>query len=958
VRVGVHTGEVLLGGGVAAVGNVRGMAVNVAARMEQTAPLGEMRISHDTYRLIRGVFDVEVQPQIEVKGLAHPLVTYLVRRAKPRAFRIATRGIEGIETRMVGRSAELEHLQDAFRRVCSERNPQNVLVVADAGLGKSRLLYEFANWSETRPEAFYLFQGRANPQTESQPFALLRDILAWRFQIADGDSMQAAKEKLEAALVPLLGADDGDEIARAHAHVLGHLIGLDYADSRYVKGIQEDGKQIRDRGFHAAAQLFRRLASRDGMPIVMQLDDIHWADDGSLSFLSYLGKVNHDVPMLTVGLTRPSLFERRNEPIFADALRIDLTPLDGSSSDMLVDELLRKLPEIPHSLRELITRGAEGNPFYAEELIKMLVDEGAIETSGDSWRIRPDQLESSHVPKTLTGVIQARLDSLLPAEKLALQQASVIGSIFWDRALAAIDPGAPAALRALERRELIVARPEAGFEGVREYAFRHHLLHHVTYGTVLKRNRRRFHGAAAAWLAGLGGARANDFLGTTAEHFSESGDNASACEYFARAAEHATRRFSLEAATLYLEQALAHLEGDELEQRWRLFDLRERVLRMQGKRAEQRNAIDSLQEVADALNDDRRRADVAWRRSTIAGRTGDFRASASEAQSAWALAERAEDVPLSLRAQQRLAIARCVLGDPVAGKALAQGGLTAARAHGLRQVEASFLNALCFIAVALNDVNANLELTQQELSIHRESANLQAEALVLSNLGVAWGLLGARRQARDCLEESLRKMNEVGNRQSMPYSLLGLSQISLHEGDFQAAMDHAQSAYDTAMKMQDARAQVSALCALGNSHLSMGTAAAGDSAFDRAATLAVEKGSVPALDATAGRAVALVALGKAREALRIIEDLLTHLATTGTLQNTDTPALVRLRCYQVLERNDDPRAVGVLAQAHAELQATAATITDETLRGGFLKNIPEHREIAALWNACNPRSGD
>ena len=951
LRVGVHTGDVLLGGGVAAEGNVRGMAVNIAARMEQSAPMGAMRISHDTYRLIRGVFDVEVQPPIEVKGLDHALVTYVVRRAKPRAFRIATRGIEGVETRMIGRVGELQLLQDAFLRLCRERRPENILVVAEAGLGKSRLLYEFANWSETRPEVFYLFQGRANAQTQTQPFGLLRDVLAWRFQIADDDSMQIAKHKFEEALVPLLAVGDGADMAQAHAHVLGHLIGLDFADSRHVRGIQDDGKQIRNRGFHAAAQMFRRIAAPNGTPIVLQLDDLHWADDGSLDFLSYLDRANHDVPMMVLGLTRPSLFERRAELPFADAQRIDLAPLDNSSSQRLVEELLRKLPKIPDSLRELVARGAEGNPFYMEELIKMLVDEGAIETGGDSWMFHSNQLESSHIPKTLTGVLQARLDSLQPAEKLALQQASVIGSVFWDQALAAIDPPAPAALRALEWRELIVAHPDAGLEGVREYAFRHHLLHHVTYNTVLRRSRREFHGAAARWLAGLRGARANDFLGATAEHFSEAGDNASACEYYARAAEHAALRFALEGAMLYVEQAMARLEAHNLLLRWRLLDIRERALLMQGNRAEQRKAIDALQEVADAMNDDGRRADVAFRRSNIAGRTGDFRASEREAREAWALADRAGDVALSLRAQQRLAIAQCLLGDPVAGKALALSGLAAARTHGLRRAEAQFLNALCFIAVALNDVVANLELTEQELLIHRELANAQSECSALSNLGMAWILLGERTQARRYLEESIKRMDEVGNRQTMPFSLAGLSQLSLHERKPEAAVEYAQSALNTAVQMQDARAQASALCALGNAHLALGLLSAAASEFERAAALAATMGMPLAPDATAGRACVCIENGDSSGAVGMIEGLLSYLAAKGTLEGAEAPALVRLRCYHVLKYNDDPRAADVLAQVHAELQTTAAKLTDETLRRGFLDNIPEHREIMALWSA-------
>ena len=152
VRVGVHTGGVLLSGGVGAEAGIRGMPVNVAARMEQTAPAGTLRISHATYRHVRGVFDVEPQPPMVVKGVDEPVATYLVCGAKPRAFRVPTRGIEGVETRMIGRDAELARLQEAFTSLYAERRLAIVTVVAEAGVGKSRLLYEFDNWTETRPE--------------------------------------------------------------------------------------------------------------------------------------------------------------------------------------------------------------------------------------------------------------------------------------------------------------------------------------------------------------------------------------------------------------------------------------------------------------------------------------------------------------------------------------------------------------------------------------------------------------------------------------------------------------------------------------------------------------------------------------------------------------------------------------------------------------------------------------
>jgi predicted ATPase len=173
--------------------------------------------------------------------------------------------------------------------------------------------------------------------------------LAWRLQIADSDSMGVAKAKIEHGVAPLFEADDGSDMAQSHAHLLGHLIGLDFADSAHVRSIQDDGKQIRNRGFHAAAQMFRRLAAQDETPIVLLIEDLHWADDGSLDFLDYLTQVNRDVPMMVLGVTRPTLFERRNGGSVSAGIytRIELNPLDKSSSRLLANELLKKLPEIP-----------------------------------------------------------------------------------------------------------------------------------------------------------------------------------------------------------------------------------------------------------------------------------------------------------------------------------------------------------------------------------------------------------------------------------------------------------------------------------------------------------------------------------------------------------------------------------------------------------------------------------
>jgi class 3 adenylate cyclase len=961
VRVGLHTGGVLLGGGVDAEGSIRGIAVHIAARMEQTAPAGGLRVSQDTYRQVRGVFDVEPQPPIDVKGLAAPVVTYLVQRVKPRAFRVATRGIEGVETRMVGRDAELAELQDAFMRRYEQGGLEIVLVSAEAGIGKSRLLYEFQNWAESRAEQFLLFQGRAHPQTPSQPYGLLRDILAWRMQITDGDTMDVARRKLEQGIAPLFVADDGDEMALAHAHLVGHLIGLDFADSPHVRGIRDDPRQIRNRGFHAAVQLLRRLAARERMPIVLLLDDLHWADDDSLDFLEHLVEVNRDVDMLVLGMTRPALFERR--PQWSDsgvsAHLVELRPLGRASSRELADELLQRLPLVPAALRELLTGGAEGNPFYMEELLKMLVDEGGIQVAGDAWTVVPDRLLATRVPTTLVGVLQARIDGLPPAEKLALQQASVIGFVFWDRALAAVDERSVAALPAVTRRALVLPRPDADFEGMREFAFHHQLLHHVTYDTVLKRARREYHAKVAHWLAGLTGSRANDFLGATADHFEQAGDPTRAAEFFARAAEHASARYAQQAALDYAARAQALLGADDLAAHWRLLMVRERILDQQGRRTEQQTDIEALQRIAEALDEDGRRAQAAVRRSSLALRVADFETQAAFARQAIAFAERAGDAALALEAKYRLALALGNLGDAEAGTELAHTGLATARALGLRRAEGLFLNALSVIASQHDDLFSTLGLDQQTLPIDRELGDRPDEAITLSNLGVSWLKLGQYERARTDLEASLRLARMVGDRASEPYPLIALSRLALQIGDGVSALAHARAALEITFAVQEPVAESVASWSLGNAELVLGNPAAATEAFMRARAAALTTDSLPPHDATAGLARAALAQGHEAGALKMVEGLLLQLEGGRSLEGTEAPHLIRLTCWQVLQRCCDGRAVTVLAGAHTALQSRASTIGDAALRRSFLEAVPEHREIVAAWQANGwPADGD
>ncbi len=977
VRVGIHTGPALLGGGVQADNTLSGLSVNIAARMEQTAGSGALRISHDTYSHVRGLFEVEQQAPLAVKGVNEPMVTYLVIRAKPRSFRLGTRGIEGIATRIIGRAAEVAQLQDAFRRLFTDRALAVVTVVAEEGVGKSRLLYEFETWSETQPEEFFVFRGRADPHTEGQPFGLLRDIIAWRFQILDDDTVAEARRKLEQGIIPLFMDDDGVELAEGHAHLLGHLIGIEYRESRHIRGILDDAKQIRNRALHAAAQLFRRMSCREGLPVVLQLEDLHWADNESLDFLNFLCEVNRDVALLILSFSRPSLFERRTDwpGIGGIHQRINLRPLDNTDSRLLANELLKKLPEVPAALRELVTGGSEGNPFYMEELVKMLIDRGAIQTKANGWTLNAEKLLSTQVPSTLTGVLQARLDGLPAAERLSLQEASVIGQVFWDQALTALDEHAGTTLPALEKRELILTRTDAEATlhaaGLHEYAFKNAMLHQVTYGTLLKRARCALHGKLAHWFSQLQGLRSNDFLGLTADHFEQAGDEANAAQFHARAAEHAATRFAHDRVLVHVQRALMLLErlhraalegtaGQATDQtssklRWRLLKVRETTLELQGRRPEQRADLEAMDLVSVELRDDKCSAHTAYRRSYMAMRTADWSEMETQAQRGMQLAQRAGDDVLRLRCLRMVADAHSTKGDWLTGRSLAQDALEQARALGLPDVQALCLNSLGYIAGDLRgDTMAALELDQQALTIANETGDRRGEAIGLGNLGIAWISLGALEQGRKLTEDALQIVRAIGDRAVECNTLGNLSQLALWQGDDQRALSFARAAYDIALAVEARNRQSDALVHMGNAELALGRHAPALEAYTQAHAVALSIQHPRQHDAAVGLARLALAQNETQTALTYVNRMLAHSEPGGNFEGVDQLRLLELTCHRVLERAADPRSRQWLERAHTQLQASALAIPDATLRQGFLANIPHHREIVAAWGSAGP----
>ncbi len=953
VRVGVHTGHVLLGGGVDAEGTIRGFTVNIAARLEQTAPPGRLRISQDTWRQVRGVFDVEAQAPLLVKGQDEALLTYLVLAARPRAFRVAERGVLGQETPLVGRDAELARLLQAFEAAAGGAGLQAVTLLAEAGLGKSRLMHEFQHRLDAHARSCWLLLGRAQPSGRLQPYGLLREVLAWRLQIADSASGEVARQQLVQGLAPLLGAM-GDGQGEADACVLGQLIGMDFSSHPALAGLLREPRLLRDRGIATFTRWLQALAASDGSPVVLMLDDLQWADEASLDWLAQL-LARPELPLMLVLGARPALLEQR--PAWGEGWArhesIVLAPLGATARRALTDALLQRLAEVPAALRTLIEQQAEGNPYYAEELVQMLIDDGVIDTRAEPWLLHAEKLQAARVPGTLVGVLQARLDALAAGERHTLQQASIVGPVFWDQALAALEPGSAPQLPALQAKAMVQLRPDSAFDGTSERNFHHHLLHQVTYDTVLKAERRSGHARAAQWLAERVGDRGVEYLAVTAEHYARAGDHEQALGWYERALETATARFANRAALDIVAHLLALPNLGDTPRRYAVLRRQATVADLVGDRVLQAHTAQERWRLAEALQDDALRADAAMGLALLHDRLDEHAAAWREAELAISLATRADAAATLALAHGELSWLARLRGDI----ALARQHIEAALPHAARAAQQLRRPDDHLYEVSLRLVAASLCRDEHDLDRERalgEEALALAEQRQLRRLCCSSDELLAEHalslmdlaRAEHHIERGTAAAASMGMESAFTCFLARRCTLALHRGDWPAMATFAADAvrrYDRlAMRVNGAELRAwhgVALAALGEL-----TPAA--TLLQRASQTYAEIGAEP--DARACRllhAQVLMQQGDRAAALAAVRAEGPVLETLAALAGSFAPLHARAAAWRVLQAGDAEAAARQLGLAIEQLTRMTEKIADPAEREHARCGPALHREL-------------
>jgi class 3 adenylate cyclase len=724
VRVGINTGEAVVAVGARTEqgeGLVTGDVVNTAARIESAAPVNGVAVGEQTYRATSHIFEYEQLQPVSVKGKAEPLLLW---RADAIRDRFGRDSIRDYRTPFVGRELEKPLLIGIFERAAQQRSVQLVTIVGEPGVGKSRLVAELFGYIDPKPELIRWRQGRCLPYGEGITFWALGEIVKAEAGILESDSAEVAAAKLEAAVFP----DDPER--QWLLQRLAPLVGLEAAPAE------------RQELFTAWRRYFEGLAAVG--PRVLVFEDLHWADEALLAFLEHLVEWSQEVPLLVVCAARPELYERR--PGWGAGQRnahtINLSPLSSQETAELVSYLTIST-DLSRELEQPILERAGGNPLYAEEFVRLLADRG--------FDHRGDALAESALPESLQAIIAARLDTLSPERKSLLQDAAVLGKVFWAGAVAEIggrDEGElELALHELARKELVRPARTSSMEGESEYSFWHLLVRDVAYSQIPRAERARRHRSAAAWIERKAGERVEDLAEVLAFHYLQALELAEAAGDTEQAGELAApaRRFLAlageRALGLDTSQAEARLaraleltpsedpERPELLVRWADAAFQAGRLREAADALEQ--ALASLRARGEAEG----AAQALQLRSRVAFRLGDGGMWLALAAEAVALLEREPPGPALVDAYAQLASTHAIAGAYAEALAAADRARALAQTLGLPE-PARALGYRGYARVWLGDAGGLAEM-EQALALLVEWGAGQDAALLQNNLAIA-----------------------------------------------------------------------------------------------------------------------------------------------------------------------------------------------------------------------------
>jgi class 3 adenylate cyclase/predicted ATPase len=785
-RAGVVTGEVAVTLGATHEGMVAGDAVNTAARVQATAEPGQVLTDEATYRLAASAIGFAAAGSHRLKGKTDPQRLWRATRVLSAVGGVQR--VDGLEAPLTGRDAELRTLKELFHATAERRVPRMVLVSGPAGVGKSRLGWEFEKYIDGLAETVWWHRGRCLSYGEGVAFWALAEIVRQRLAIAEEDPAEVAAAKLAAGLDRFV--TDPEERGYVGAR-LGRLLGVASAGDN-------NATLSREELFAGWRLFFERLAATG--PVVLLVEEAQYADVGLLDFIDHLIDWTRDLPVFVLVFARPELGQLR--PQFGNGRNrstLTLDPLDPASMDQLVDALV---PRMPPAARQKITSQAQGVPLFAVETVRSLIDRDVVQPVEGVYRLVGD-IGELVVPDSLHALLAARLDALDPGVRLLVADAAVLGATFPADALIAVsgkeEPAVRAALADLVRREVLSVSadplsPERG-----SYQFAQQMLRQVAYDTLSRRDRKTRHLKVAAHLRSAFAGDGEEVAEVIARHYLDAlhaiPDDPGAAQIredaiaaLVRAAERGERTGAPALAAASYVAAAELIPPDTAAAQDAAATLWERSATADITNASWAAAVEHAGRARD-LHLGRGQDRAAARAQAVAGRALHIwgrHADARDQLTAAVEVLRADPDSDTVRALAELAALEAIAGSPDADRLTAEALILGQDLD----VSPGQLGELLLIrGIYLTSI----ERRPQAVAYFRESARLAARAddnytlgralLNLSDVLAATDLAGAR----DAAQTATGHLRRVGNRRALSVSIMNLFETLMHLGDWDAA---------------------------------------------------------------------------------------------------------------------------------------------------------------------------